>query len=77
MAPLILVEELSADLERLDIRLSQAKTSVKSLLVLKEPAIILAALVDLTDSLRAIQEDSMRSRVRTNMAIEKLIGGRK
>ena len=77
MAPLILVEELSADLERLDNRLSQAKTSVKSLLVLKEPAIILAALVDLTDSLRSIQEDSMRSRVRTNMAIEKLIGGRK
>lgn len=77
MAPLILVEELSADLERLDNRLSQAKTSVKSLLVLKEPAIILAALVDLTDSLRAIQEDSMRSRVRTNMAIDKLIGGRK
>jgi hypothetical protein len=76
MASLILVQELSADLGRLEAQLSQSKTSVKSLLILREPTLVLAALSDLTDAMRAIQEESLRAIVRINLTLKNLKGGR-
>lgn len=77
MASPILVHTLSADLGHLEERLSEAKTSAKSLLILKEPAIVLAALSDLEEALQAIREDSLRGIVRVNLAVGQLKGGRR
>jgi hypothetical protein len=76
MASPILIQQLSADVGQLEDRLSQARTSAKSLLVLKEPALVLAALDDLGEALRAIHENALRGRVRVNLAVNELGGGR-
>lgn len=79
MAPLILIPyvELAADLERLEARLSDSKTIVTSLLVLKEYALMQSALSGLADVMRAIHDDSLRAIVRVNLAIVQLQGGRR
>src|ERR1022692_3511503 len=93
MASPILIQQLSADVGQLEDRLSQARTSAKSLLVLKEPALVLAApaksllvlkepalvlaaLDDLGEALRMIHENALRGRVRVNLAVNELNGGR-
>jgi hypothetical protein len=73
----ILVQQLSGDLGHLEERLSEARTSSKSLLVLKEPALVIAALVDLRFALSAINEHALQARVRVNLAVEELRGGRR
>jgi hypothetical protein len=76
MASPILIQQLSADVGQLEEQLSQAQTSTKSLLVLKEPALVLAALDDLGEALRAIHEHALRGRVRVNLAVNELGGGK-
>lgn len=76
MALTILSHEISADLARLENRLSEAKISAKSLLALKDTVLVLVALANLADALRVIHENSMQSRVRVSLALEELEGRR-
>ena len=75
MASPILIQQLSADVGQLEDRLSEARTSAKSLLVLKDPSLVLAALEDLGEALRAIHEHALRARVRINLALNELQPG--
>jgi hypothetical protein len=74
MALPILSQQIAADCQHIENQLSVAKTSTKHLLVLKEPAIVLAQLHDLGDALSAINEYALRGRVRINMALNELKG---
>lgn len=77
MASPIVLHQISLDIQKLEESLSRAQTSAKGLLVLHEKPIVMAALVDLRDALCAINESALKARVRINMALDELKGGRK